>query len=88
MQYELVVVVDPTVEEKQAQEKLTALLAKEGFSISGSESLGKKPLAYPISKKREGLYLVLTISGKGNPATLTNRFKTEEYVLRSLVVKK
>ena len=57
MQYDLVVVVDPKQEEKEATQKINTILEKEGFSVSVASSLGKKHLAYPLKKRTEELRL-------------------------------
>lgn len=89
MQYELVVVLDPKTDEKQAQDKLTTLLTKEGFAVSDVSSMGKKILAYPLNKMNEGLYLLVNFAAEGkNAQVLYNRFKTEDDILRALVLKK
>lgn len=89
MQYELVVVVDPVQDAKETQDKLTALLEKEGFVVSGSQSWGKKPLSYRIKKQREGLYFLYNITSKTNkPKQLEARFKLEDMILRTIILKK
>lgn len=89
MQYDLVVVVDPKTEEKEAQQKITALLEKEGFLVSDVASWGKKKLAYPLHKQTEGIYLSYVLGGNDkNPSNLYAKFKLEEYVMRALVLKK
>ena len=89
MQYVLVVVIDPKHEEKAAIQKISSILEKEGFSVSGTSSQGKKRLAYPLKKQAEGIYLSFILSGESvNPNHLYAKFKLEEYILRTLVLKK
>ena len=88
MQYEFVIVVDTKEEDKKAQERLTAFFIKEGFSVSGVESLGKRMLAYPIKKRTEGLHLIFNLSGSKNPTTTEIKLKQDEMVLRTMVLKK
>lgn len=88
MNYQLVVVVDPKVEEKKAAETLTTLLQKEGFDISDVSWLGKKDLAYPIKKKQEGLFATFNISSDtATPNGLSAKFKLDDTILRVLVLK-
>lgn len=87
MMYELAVVVDPKEDEKQTQERLTTLLTKEGFAVSGVTSLGKRILAYPLKKRSEGLYLIFSITGSKNPTDQEIRFKLDDTILRTLALK-
>lgn len=58
--YETLVLVDPTLSEQevgQFSHKLESFVADHKGKALLSESLGRKKLAYPINKKREGSYL-------------------------------
>lgn len=89
MKYDLVMVMDPVQEAKITLEKMAALIEKEGFSILESSSWGKKILAYPLKKRSEGVYLQFTIaSDTAKPKSLYTKFRLENTVLRSLVLKK
>ncbi len=87
MKYELVVIVDPKTEEKQAQAQLSTLLEKEGFTVSELKFWGKKRLAYPINKQTDGFYVSIMITGNSKPQQILDRFKLEEMVLRALIIK-
>lgn len=89
MQYELVVVIDSKQDAKEAEEKLTTLLEKEGFALSDASMWGMRKFAYPLKKQTEGLYFSTTItSDKAKPAGLLAKLKKDETVLRTLVLKK
>lgn len=89
MQYEVVVVVDPKVEPKDAEQKFSALLVKEGFTVSGMNPWGKRKFAYPIKRHVEGLYFSMTIvSETSKPAGFLAKLKMDETILRSLVLRK
>ncbi len=89
MQYELVVVVDPIQEAKTIEDKLKALMIREGFTVGEVTLWGKKPLAYPLRKKTEGLFFLFNITSAGsNPKLLHRAFKLEESVLRALITRK
>ena len=89
MKYDLVVVVDGSLDSKQTQDKFATLLEKEGFTVLENNLWGKKILAYPMKKKNEGLYLHYVIaSDTAIPKALYTRFKLDDTILRSLVLKK
>jgi len=89
--YDVVMVVRPDTDEKQDEVKLKELLAKSGFAVGDFSSWGKRKLAYPIKKQTEGFYFAAVISAdtkSGSPRDLLSRFKLDETMLRSLIVKK
>jgi len=89
--YDVVMVVRPDTDEKQDEVKLKELLAKSGFAVGDFSSWGKRKLAYPIKKQNEGFYFAAVISAdtkSGSPRDLLSRFKLDETMLRSLIVKK
>lgn len=89
MQYELVVIVDPQVSEKEKQTALTTLLDKEGFSVMETVVWGKKTLAYPVKKKNEGFYFSFILDGASQKtAQVTKQLELDEEVLRYLVLRK
>src|SRR3989338_10454552 len=89
--YDVVMVVRPDTDEKQDEVKLKDLLTKSGFSVGDFSSWGKRKLAYPIKKQTEGFYFAAVISAdtkSDSPRDLLSRFKLDESLLRSLIVKK
>ena len=56
--------------------------------MSNVEWVGKKILAYPIKKQLEGNYVFCNIAGdKKNPNDIYKTFKSDDNVLRALVLK-
>lgn len=88
MKYDVVIIFNVSVDAKTGEQKLRAFVEKDGFSISDIENLGKKRLAYPIKKLTEGMYVSAIISGSTQVQSLYNRFKVDDTVLRSLILKK
>lgn len=89
MNYDLVVIVRSGEDQEKAKQKISTLLEKEGFHISEFETWGKKTLAYPIKKEKEGVYYSMIISAdNAKPQQIYSRFRMEEAILRSLVLKK
>jgi small subunit ribosomal protein S6 len=90
--YELVFIVQPVIEE----EPLNALVERMGKAISDLtgqvaqvNNWGRRRLAYPIRKHREGLYYLIEMD---MPATairnLEKSIKMMEDVMRYLIVRK
>jgi len=89
--YELVLVVQPTIEE----EPLNALVAKVTQTISDLkgqvhqvDAWGKRRLAYPIKKYREGFYFLFQAEMPTSAVrTLERSLKLMEDIMRYLVVR-
>ncbi len=68
--YELMVIIDPTVEDHSVEVKaVEELIAKVGGEVTKTDVWGKRRLAYEIKKQSEGIYVVFEF--KGDPAQLT-----------------
>ena len=89
--YELVLVLDTSVSEdsrKKLFEKIEKNI-KESGRTENTTDMGKKMLVYPIKKKQDGHFWLLTLSMSGKEAaSLTAKLKLEESILRMLLVKK
>jgi small subunit ribosomal protein S6 len=89
-QYENVLILDPTLEESEVEEKLEQLFElykAEGVQIVETKDWGKRKLAYPIKKKDNGLYRVIRFDADPSVITeLERRLKLDEKVMRSLIV--
>ena len=62
--YELAYIVDPEVEEKalpEIEDKVKGWVEATGGVISNVDRWGKRRLAYPIQKKKEGYYFILQL---------------------------
>jgi small subunit ribosomal protein S6 len=60
--YELCVIFDGGLDEKKAQtllDKYLEVITNEGGSIGKIDPWGRKPFAYEINKKTEGIYFVV-----------------------------
>ncbi len=76
-------------------EKIDELVEKIKKVVDGSkgqilitQQLGKKRLAYPIKKHREGSYVYFELSGPGETiAALESFFKVNDTIIRYLTVK-
>ncbi len=89
--YEFVYIVSPEVEEEDL-EKLTArvgqMIVDGGGEVVRLESWGRRRLAYPIRRFREGHYLVAHIQMEPEAISgLRGRLALTEEVIRYLLVK-
>ncbi len=67
---------------------ITALVEKDGGTVSVIEGWGRRRLAYPIRKKTEGYYVLLEIEGSGQEiAELERRFRVNDMVMRYMTVR-
>lgn len=91
--YELLIIHSPLLTDEQYQEQMTRLkdlVARHGGEIKKEDLWGKRRLAYPIEKQREGHYAILHFDTASDSLCLPEleRFcKIEETVLRHLVTR-
>lgn len=90
-QYEMMIILDPEVDERNLQSTLTKLLAvvpAEGGNLDKVDVMGKRRLAYEIKKKSEGVYVVVYMTA--TPATaqeLDRQLGLNEMVLRTKLLR-
>jgi len=66
--------------------EVTDILKKHQCDVENIDDWGKKPLAYEISKKKEGFYYVLKIKAEPtNISKINMNFTLNENILRVLV---
>ena len=89
--YELMVILDPNLEERTVQPSLDTYLnvvRKDGGSVENIDIWGRRRLAYEIDKNAEGIYAVVTLQAE--PATvkeLDRQLTLNESVLRTKVIR-
>jgi len=89
--YELMLILDPEVEERSVAPSLDAFLSvvrNGGGTVEKVDVWGRRRLAYPIQKKSEGIYAVLELSCE--PATvqeLDRQLGLNEAVMRTKVIR-
>ncbi len=90
--YELVFIVQPTVEEEALNalvEKVSATIRDLEGQVSQVNPWGKRRLAYPIKKHREGFYFLLDLELPAAAVrSLDRSLKLMEDVIRHLIVRK
>ena len=89
--YELMVILNPDLEERTVQPSLDTYLnvvRKDGGSVENIDIWGRRRLAYEIDKNAEGIYAVVTLQAE--PATvkeLDRQLTLNESVLRTKVIR-
>jgi small subunit ribosomal protein S6 len=89
--YEIMVILDPTLDERTVSPSLETFLnviRKDGGSVDKVDIWGKRRLAYEILKHSEGIYAVIDV--KATPATvseLDRQLSLNEAVLRTKVLR-
>jgi small subunit ribosomal protein S6 len=89
--YELMVILDPNLEERTVQPSLDTYLnvvRNDGGSVDNVDIWGRRRLAYEIDKNAEGIYAVVSLQAE--PATvkeLDRQLTLNESVLRTKVIR-
>lgn len=87
--YELVFIIDPTLEDAKKEayiEDVKAIIAAKG-EVSDTDIWGLKKLAYPIQKKAEGYYVVMHFTADPTlPKELDRRLKISDNCMRHIIV--
>jgi small subunit ribosomal protein S6 len=89
--YEIVVIVDPEVDDRSVNallEKPLAGLTKAGGTVDASDVWGRRRLAYDINKKSEGIYVVINVTAE--PAVvkeMDRQFTLNEQIMRTKVIR-
>lgn len=90
-QYEMVIILDPALEERTLEPTLQDLLAvvgKEKGKIEKLDIWGKRRFAYEIDKKEEGYYAVVNINAEVSTiAELERQLSLNESVMRTKIMK-
>ena len=89
--YELMVIFDPTLDERTIAPSLDTLLnvvREEGGKVDKVDVWGKRRLAYPINKKEEGIYAVVNLDCESDTVNELDRvLNLNENVLRTKVLR-
>ena len=89
--YETMYILRPDIPEEEVDshlKKYSEMLEKSGTEVLDSQMRGKRRLAYPIAKHKEGIYVQLSHKGNGQQvAILEKAMRLSEDVIRYLTVK-
>lgn len=89
--YELMVIMDPEIDDRSAQpqlEKFLTVITKDGGTVDNVDLWGRRRMAYEIKKKPEGIYAVVNFTAE--PATakeLDRQLGLSESILRTKLLR-
>jgi len=90
-QYELMVILDPTVEERTVApslDKFLNVIRNGGGTVDKVDIWGRRRFAYEIAKKSEGIYAVINLTAaSAEIVELDRQLKISEAVLRTKVLR-
>lgn len=90
-QYELMVIFDPEIDERQVApnlDKFLKVITNDGGSIEKVDVWGRRRFAYEIQKKTEGLYAVVNFTATSEATQeLDRQLKLNESILRTKVLR-
>jgi len=89
--YEIVFIIDPDAEDAEVMrltEAVQKIITDQGGSITKTEMMGKRRLAYEINHRRDGVYVLLEVDGSGAEiAELERRMRVNDRILRYMTVR-
>jgi len=90
-QYELMVILDPEVDERTVApslDKFLSVITTGGGSVEKVDIWGKRRLAYDINKRNEGIYAVVDMTASPELAQeLDRQLGLNESVLRTKLIR-
>jgi small subunit ribosomal protein S6 len=90
-QYELLVILDPEIDERTVApslDKFLNVIRNDGGTIDSVDIWGRRRLAYEIKKKSEGIYAVVNLTATSAATVeLDRQLKLSEAVLRTKVLR-
>jgi small subunit ribosomal protein S6 len=89
--YELMVILNPEIDERQVApnlDKFLKVITNGGGTIDNVDIWGRRRLAYEIQKKSEGIYAVVNFTSTSAAAQeLDRQLKLDERVMRTKVLR-
>lgn len=90
-QYELMVILDPEIDERTVApslDKFLGVIRADGGTIDNVDIWGRRKLAYEINKKTEGIYAVVQLTAESASVNeLDRQLKLSEAVMRTKVLR-
>ena len=90
-QYELMVILDPEIDERTVApslDKFLNVIRNDGGTIENVDIWGRRRLAYEIKKKTEGIYAVVNFTATSDATVeLDRQLKLSEAVMRTKVLR-
>lgn len=89
--YEVLFIVAPSVEESDVDALVTQMsdvATNQGARIAKIDRMGRRRLAYPINKFKDGHYAVLTVEGTGAEiAEIERRMRVTDTIIRYITIR-
>lgn len=89
--YELVIIISPQVGDEDIEnvvKKLSQLVTNAGGEVTEVKPWGRRRLAYPINRFREGFYVATKLRlNPGSASELERNLRLTEEIIRYLLVK-
>lgn len=89
--YEVIFIINPDAEDAEVMrltEAVQKIITDQGGSITKTEMMGKRQLAYEINHRRDGVYVLLEVDGSGAEiAELERRMRVNDRILRYMTVR-
>ena len=89
--YEVVFIIDPGAgddEVMRLSEGVQKIITGQGGTITKTEVMGRRQLAYEINHKKDGTYVLLEVEGSGAEiAELERRMRVNDQILRYMTIR-
>ena len=89
--YEIMIIIDPDVDERQVPallEKHLKVITASNGTVDGQDVWGKRRMAYEINKKAEGTYAVLNVTAHADAVKEMDRLMSiDEQIMRAKVMR-
>ena len=89
--YEVVFIIDPGAgddEVMRLSESVQKIITGQGGTITKTEVMGRRQLAYEINHKKDGTYVLLEVEGSGTEiAELERRMRVNDQILRYMTIR-
>ncbi len=90
-QYELMIILDSDLEERTVApslERYLTVIRDSGGTVDNVDIWGRRRMAYPINKKNEGIYAVVTMSTEPAAALeLDRQLNLNESIVRTKLIR-
>src|SRR6266540_1672244 len=87
----MVFIVDPDVADDEVMklsEGVQKIITGQGGSITKTEMMGKRQMAYEINHKKNGTYVLLEVEGSGTEiAEVERRMRVNDQILRYMTIR-
>ena len=89
--YEIMIIIDPDVDERQVPallEKHLKVITASNGTVDGQDIWGRRRMAYEINKKAEGTYAVLNVTAPADAVKEMDRLMSiDEQIMRAKVMR-